>query len=61
MRILNLSDTPEALNRNFEEFLVYDVDESLRKALIDSDRKLISELVSSWVPSSNNGLTNEGE
>ncbi len=57
MRILNLADTPEALNKKFEELLVYDVDESLRKALIDSDRKLISELVSSWVPSSNNGLT----
>jgi glycosyltransferase involved in cell wall biosynthesis len=53
MKILDLSDSPEVLNRIFEQLLVYEVDEKVRKQLIDKDRELIPKLLLSWVSSIN--------
>ena len=57
LEFLNLSDSPEVLNSKFEQLIVRDVDESLRKELINADRELITELIFNWVPTLHRGAT----
>lgn len=49
MEILNLADSAEDLNRTFIQLLARSINGDLQKALFESDRRLISRLISSWI------------
>lgn len=51
MEILDLADSAEDLNETFNLLLARSIDVGLRTALFNSDRNLISRLISSWVAS----------
>ena len=53
VEFLNLADSPEMLNNQFELLLSRELDESLRSEFIKADHKLIRELIFSWVPTFN--------